>query len=163
MSRCDMCGHEDPYTEATDSSDVDVLCFDHRRKSGPEDVWRIARVCEGCREETLVPALRGIFQNGALNLNPAADDDVWEHEEPPAGALFWSFETEAGTRHAAREAKRRRSSPGEWRCVALCGIEAGVEPDAERTPLSRPEEGITCTRCFQSDPSLFAGTSGGPF
>lgn len=153
-SECDLCGED--FAEGING---EVLGFDHRPMPTGEDFWRVAKVCDHCRERTLMPALRALFEDGALNLEPATEDDRWELVTTEGtGAAFFAFTTEAGTTHVARRVRARISSPREFRCQGFCGIEAGVDPEPRERPLSARREGIVvCSRCARSAPQYTVG------
>jgi hypothetical protein len=148
VGECDLCGRED--------GGVETLGFDHRDRGTPEDFWRVARVCEGCREGRLMPALRRLF-GGGLNLGEP-DGDAWEPVAPSeSGALFFAFEG-ADAWHVARSVLRADALPDERRCVGHCGIERRAEPEARSRPLRARREGIVvCARCAKSAPQYVGG------
>lgn len=149
MTACDLCGEERP---------VETLGFDHRDEPTPEDVWRVANVCRDCRDGRLLPTLRYLFQDGALNLNPPQDDG-FETVDLPDGALFFAWDhPNTGTRHVAARVLTGPALGHGYVCVGACGISARAEPDARSTLLSARKEGvIVCARCIRARPHYVAG------
>lgn len=143
---CDLCGWEG-------GREIETLGFDHRNLPSHEDFWRVANVCDRCRREKLMPTLRLLFQDGALNLEPAEPDDGWEAVLPVhRDAIFFAFDGSEVT-HVAKRVQRAVAMPDEYRCVGRCGIERRTEPEARTKPLSARREGITvCGRCADAAP-----------
>lgn len=146
---CDLCGGEGA---------TEVLGFDHRDEPTAEDIWRVARVCRDCRDDRLMPALRYLFVDGALNLKPPADDG-FEAVELPPGELFWAWDhPNTGTRHVASRVLSGPALGHGTLCVGACGISARAEPEARTRLLSARREGvIVCARCIRARPHYVEG------
>lgn len=153
VRECDLCGGEGP-TETLGWARYPLDEPDDRGDGG--DLWRLARVCEACRDGKVTPTLRHLFDDGGLSLEGARPTDREWRVEVPRGSVFWAFETGRGTTHIARSVRTGPALGWRSRCVAECGIEADADPDAKAAPLSGAREGVICGRCEKSRPGLVA-------
>lgn len=150
MTGCDLCGAE------TDTETLELDRSSAVYTPDPEP-WRIARVCDDCREDELLPALRHLFQ-GTPWLDEPHDDGIRTITPDPPHRFFVFTKPDRETVHVARSVLRGPALGRTPLCVGACGIDARVEPEPRAMRLSAREEGITvCGRCCKHAPERIKG------